>query len=206
MALAIGRIVCAVSAIGWLTVITSGVSAEALALTCEQHDVGTPRGAGGGPADMTLAYDGEDTGTLTVKGPFGEMSLPATKQLKEGSDPSINGGKPYTVTGIRAAGPATVVMPDKAAIEDCVTGKLSAEDLKDRDIVFLAAMSCVGSAPPSAAAVPITADMEIALIATEPANLEIMAVYMKRTFTEASALPGGTITVESDPGCAIGTP
>jgi hypothetical protein len=76
---------------------------------------------------MTMVYEGDESGTLVVKAPFGEVSLPATKSEREGVDEN---GEKITATGIRAFGPANVLMPDKAAIESCVTGKLNAEEAR----------------------------------------------------------------------------
>ena len=50
--------------------------------------------------DMTIVYEGEAEGTLTITAPFGEMSLPATKEDREGTDEN---GQPLSATGIRAA-------------------------------------------------------------------------------------------------------
>jgi hypothetical protein len=87
--------------------------AETLMLNCTEKSFGKT-------SDLTLTYDGNGSGTLKVKGSYGEMALPASKE--ERTDKS--GAK---VTGIRASGPATVLMPDKAAIEACVTGRGYAE-------------------------------------------------------------------------------
>jgi len=56
--------------------------AETLTVTCE--DAGEKA-----PAALTLGYEGGASGTLTVKAPFGEMSLPATKEQRE----DVEGGK-----------------------------------------------------------------------------------------------------------------
>lgn len=61
---------------------------------------------------MTLVHEGEAAGMLTITAPFGEMSLPATIETREGRDEN---GEPLSATGIRAAGPATVQMPDTAS-------------------------------------------------------------------------------------------
>jgi hypothetical protein len=75
---------------------------------------------------MTIVYEGEAEGTLTIAAPFGEMRLPATKEDREGTDEK---GQPISATGIRAGGPATVQMPEKASIEACV--RTAFEDVPD---------------------------------------------------------------------------
>ncbi len=109
---------------------------------------------------MTMVYEGGDTGTLTVKSTFGEMALPASKETREqvGDD-----GKKQSATGIRAAGPAKVLMPDKAAAEACAKGKLTPEQSQDADIVFTTVLGCLGQVPMGQAPIDIKASVEIAL-------------------------------------------
>lgn len=163
--------------------------AEPVSLTCEERDAGQT-------SQMTMIYEGDAQGTLKVKGSFGEMALPASKETREGEVD----GKKTSVMGIRASGPATVLMPDKAAIEACVTGKLDAEQIKDEDIVFATMSGCRAEAPLSKAPIAINAMVEIA--ALEPPGAY---VFMTRTFVEPTTLPGGKITVDSlpPPNCTI---
>jgi hypothetical protein len=198
-------IVSAIGIFASLCASAAAANAETIALTCAPHDVGAPTGAAATPPTgaMTIAYSGAAAGTLTVKGPFGEMALPASIELREGTVEGVNDGKPYSAVGVRAAGPAKLLMPDKAAIEACVAAKLKPDDAKDADLAFMAAMSCTASAPPGANPVPVAASVEIALTAVAPGQWEVLTVDMKRTFAEPSALPGGALTVESDPRCEI---
>jgi hypothetical protein len=94
-------------------------------------------------------------------------------------------------------------MPDKAAIESCVAAKLKTEDAKDADLAFMATMSCAAAAAPGPNPVPVVVSVEIVLTSTAPGQWEVLTVDMKRTFAEPNALPGGKITVESDPRCQI---
>ena len=145
---------------------------------------------------MTLIYEGSETGTLTLKSEFGEMSLPASKELREavGDD-----GKKQSATGIRAAGPAKVLMPDKAAAEACAKGKLTPEQSQDKDIVFITILGCLGQVPMGQAPIDIKASVEIAI--TEPPSAY---VGLKRTYLEPSTLPGGEpIAVEAYPNCTL---
>ncbi len=142
---------------------------------------------------MTLVYEGEAEGTLTITAPFGTMSLPATKQSREGTDET---GAPLSATGIRAAGPATVLMPDKAAIEACVKGKLPPDQLADSDIVFVTVMGCAREAPLGAEPIAIEASAEIALA-------PLVYVGVTRTFAEPTDLAVGKIALEAYPNCSI---
>ena len=143
--------------------------------------------------EMTLVYEGEAEGTLTITAPFGTMSLPATMESREGTDET---GQALSATGIRAAGPATVQMPDKAAIEACVKGKLPPDQLSDSDIVFVTVMGCAREAPPGAEPIAIEASAEIALA-------PMVYVGVTRTFAEPTDLAVGKIALEAYPTCAI---
>ena len=79
------------------------------------------------PSEMTLVYEGDDSGTLTVTDSSGAFSLPASMEKREGDVD----GTPTKATGILANGPVSILMPDKAAIEACVKSKLSGDLLQD---------------------------------------------------------------------------
>lgn len=111
--------------------------AETLTFKCTET-------VGGNQSEFTMVYEGTDKGTLTVKSASGDMALPASKEIKEGKN---DAGEAYTVTGIRAFGETMAVMPDKAAIEACVKGKTSPDQLADADIVFGLALSCASTVP-----------------------------------------------------------
>jgi hypothetical protein len=143
--------------------------------------------------EMTIVYEGETQGTLTIKAPFGEMSLPATMESRQGTDET---GQPLSAHGIRAAGPATVQMPDKAAIEACVRGKLPPDQLADSDIVFVTVMSCAKEVPVGAEPIAINASAEIALA-------PLVYVGVTRTYAEPTDLAVGTIALEAYPNCSI---
>jgi hypothetical protein len=141
---------------------------------------------------MTIVFAGEAEGTLTITAPFGEIALPAAKEDREGTD---GNGQPLTATGILASGPATVQMPDKAAIESCVKGKLQPDELRDSDIVFVTVMGCAKDAPPAAEPTLINASVEIAL-------LPEVYVGLKRSYAEPTDLAVGTIALDSYPRCS----
>jgi len=139
---------------------------------------------------MTLVYDGDASGTLKVKGAFGEMALPATRDEREGEVDGMD----LRATGIRAFGAASVFMPDKAAIEACVAKKLKPEEAADEDIVSTVLGSCAAAAPIGKAPIPIKVRVEIGVF--DPPSVE---VFVTRSFLEKSSLPGGTLSIESLP-------
>jgi hypothetical protein len=160
--------------------------AETVTIACEANPtLNTP--------EMTIVYEGEAEGTLTITAPFGAMSLPATKEDREGTDEK---GQPISATGIRAAGPATVQMPDKGAIESCVTGKLPPDQLADSDIVFVTVMGCANEAPLGPEPIAINASAEIALA-------PLVYVGITRTYAEPTDLAVGTIALDAYPNCTI---
>jgi hypothetical protein len=135
-----------------LALLSSTAQAEPINILCEDAGEKTP-------AKLTLTYEGDSSGTLTVKAPFGEMSLPATKEQRE----DVEDGEKLTATGIRAFGPATVTMPDKAAIEACVKGKLKPDEAQDEDIVATVLGSCAQAALPSKEPIAVKATVAIGI-------------------------------------------
>ena len=178
------------SAAAWISVVLVGLcaapaSAETIILTCEAKP------AFNAPA-MTLVYEGEAKGTLTIAAPFGKISFPATKEVRRGTDEK---GKPISATGILGGGPATVRMPEKAAIESCVKSKLPPDQLADSDLVFMAVMHCANKAPLGAEPVRINASVEIAI---EP----LVYVGLTRTYIEPTQLSVRMIKLEAYPNCS----
>jgi hypothetical protein len=89
-----------------------------------------------------------------------------------------------------------VQMPEKAAIETCVKGKLPPDQLADSDIVFMTVMGCVNDAPLGAEPIAINASAEIALA-------PLVYVGVTRTYAEPTDLAVGTIALEAYPNCTI---
>lgn len=174
------------AAISGLLILAAPGQAETVTIACEANS------AFNAP-EMTIVYEGEAEGTLTITAPFGEMSLPATKEDREGTDEK---GQPLSATGIRAAGPATVQMPDKSAIESCVKGNLPPDQLADSDIVFMTVMGCAKEAPVGAEPIAIDASAEIALA-------PLVYVGVTRTYAEPTDLAVGTIALEAYPNCSL---
>jgi hypothetical protein len=140
------------------------------------------------PSAMTLVYEGEESGTLTVTDSSGTFSLPARMETREGEVD----GTPMKATGILANGPVAAMMPDKAAIEACVRSKLSGDLLEDSDVVFTTALGCSTSAPMAKEPVQVNAKVEVSVV--EPPDAY---VFITRTYVEPSSLAGGKIELSS---------
>jgi hypothetical protein len=151
---------------------------------------------------MTAIYQGEGSGTLKLKASFGEIELPATMETRTREIE----GMELEATGIRASGPAIVKMPDRASIEACIAAKTKPDQAGDEDIFSLLLESCRPAAPPGKAPIKVGVSVEIAMMhaesAGQPPDVE---VYVKRTYLEKSAVPGGTFAIESfpPPKCAL---
>ncbi len=148
------------------------------------------------PFEMTLVYEGSDTGTLTVTESSGTFSLPASLERRE----SEVDGELIKATGIRANGAVSTIMPDKAAIEECIKSKVSGELLEDADVVFSTALGCGTSVPPGKEPVEINVNVEIAVLEKPDAY-----VFITRTYIEPSSLAGGKIELSTmpPPQCAV---
>jgi len=142
--------------------------------------------------EMALVYEGGESGSLTVTGGFGTMQLPASKQVREGAD---DDGQPLTAINIHASGPANILMPDKAALEACVSEKLVPEYANDIDVIYATIMGCAQDVPPSAAPVAINASVDITL------TPEVFLGYT-RTYDGPTNLPGGEIKLDAFPNCS----
>jgi hypothetical protein len=168
----------------------AGAEAETLTFKCTEQ-------VGGNQSDMTITYEGAEQGTLTVKSASGDMSLPATKETREGKN---DAGETYSVIGIRGSGETTSLMPDKAAIESCVKGKLPPDQLADADIAYSTALGCATDTPLGKEPIKINGYVEIALL--EPPSAQ---VFITKTFLEPSSLPDGKLKIDSlpPPNCSL---
>jgi hypothetical protein len=126
---------------------------------------------------MTFVYDGDAEGTLKISGPFGEMDLPARKQDIDMTNAQGTSG----VTSISGSARARLQMPDMAAVEACVKGKLPPDQLADKDIVFFSVASCVAETPPGAKPVEIDVSAQIALSPPPDAYITFTRAYVEPT-------------------------
>lgn len=162
-------------------------------ITCAKADA---MASGGGP--MTVSYDGDATGTITIASAPVNLSVPANKTVKTGT----LDGKPHSVTGIVGASDGAIPMPDRAALEACAAKNIQPEFKDDADMFAVALLACVSSTPVAAAPVEANASVTIALVPNNGG--EDVVVEIKRTYLEKSAVPGGTISIETFPGdCAL---
>ncbi|MFO1171669.1 MAG: hypothetical protein U1E49_11940 [Hyphomicrobiaceae bacterium] len=160
-------------------------SAASLAFDCEELDAGKA-------SKMSIVYDGEASGTLKVIGSVGEMSLSATMEKTE---IEVEGQK-VMQTGIRAFGTAKTVMPGKAALEACITGKRQPDETDD----ILGLMACRTTVEPAQAEAKVSLELSFQGETGDP------FVYVKRTYLEESSdylsgngKKGGFISIESVP-------
>lgn len=174
--------------IALLTISASAAAAETVTVKCAGQEFGKPY-------EITLVYEGEDSGSMTVGGSFGEMSLPAAKKQREGVNTD---GDKVTATEIWASGEVPLIVPDKAGIETCIKSKLPPDQVGDSDIVFSTIPSCAASAPPTPQPIPVKVYAEIGIL-----DPQTIFVTFKRTYLEKTDLPDGTMTLEplTPPSC-----
>jgi hypothetical protein len=142
----------------------------------------------GKPYQISLVYQGDAMGTLTVKDNLGEMTLPATwAQGKATDDPA----ETQMATSIRAFGGTSTTMPDEAAIEKCLASKLKPDELKDPDIIAVSIGSCAAAAPIGQTPVPIKVSVEIGIVSPPEAM-----VFLSRTYVEKSSVGNGTLRLD----------
>lgn len=140
---------------------------------------------------MNVLYDEAEKGTLVVKGNHIEISLPASLISMASANPPSN--------IISASGQVQAVMPELAAIDSCVSGKLSPDEKNDNDIYLNAALSCMEAAPPSKGPVPVVASIKLGLMKGD-AQVPDAWFVGEITYSDPAAGPGGKITIPLMPG------
>ncbi|HVZ14088.1 MAG TPA: hypothetical protein VG894_06475 [Bauldia sp.] len=142
-----------------------------------------------GPKDIpfTVSYTGDANGMLTVKSADGEMDLKARYVEQDANNWGIDG-----------FGPATVIMPDKTALEACLKAKAQPGDLDSADAVAFLVVECENAVAPGAAPVSITADVQISYTDGD------FEVFLMRKYADTSPVAGGHIELSSvpPPACA----
>jgi hypothetical protein len=167
-----------------ILLVASTASAETIAVSCKGEEFGKPY-------ELAFQYEGGDSGTLKVSGSFGEMSLPAAKNYREAAN---DAGDKVSATVIWGAADIPIVVPDKAAIESCIKGKLPPDQVTDSDIVFMTIPSCAAAAPPTAAPIPVKVYAELGIL-----DPKTIFLTFKRTYLEPTDLPDGKIVLEPLP-------
>ena len=175
--------------LGLITLLPATATAEVITVKCAGEESGKPY-------QMSLVYEGDDHGTLKIGGTFGDMSFPAAKRER---DLEVAGEKIHA-TQFWGGAEIPLVVPDKAAIEACVKGKLPPDQVTDADIVFITIPSCAAAAPPTAQPIPVKVYAEFTFL-----DAESTLVIFKRTYLEKTDLPGGMLTLELMPTaqCAV---
>jgi hypothetical protein len=171
---------CALGALG--LILSVPAYADRLTVTCEDTQASRA-------GKMSLVYEGEASGTLNVKGAFGEMTIPATKA--ERTDEYE--GRKLKAVGISAFGAATVAMPDRRALEACIAERTKPRTARDADLYTLNLLACRERIPEGTPAA-VKARVDISIDEPPLAN-----VFVSRTYQERSNVPGGTIAIESVP-------
>ena len=118
------------------------VLAGAIKITCAKADTI----AGGGGA-MTVTYDGDATGTVTI--------VILAKRLSQFDPETVRTGTlechAHSVTGITGATEGAFAMPDRAALEACASKSVQPEFKDDANMYSVALLSCSTSTPLSTA-------------------------------------------------------
>ena len=91
-------------------------------------------------------------------------------------------------------GELSIVVPDKAAIEACVKGKLPPDQVTDPDIVFITIPGCAASAPPTPQPIPVKVYAEVTFL-----DPEAVEAIFKQTYLEKTDLPDGELVLEPMP-------
>jgi len=163
-----------------LCLFTVHAPAATLQVGCEQETVGVP----GWTGPLLVTYDGEDSGTLSVKSDHTDLSLDATYRTRPEDGAKV----------IVGFGEIAATMPDLALLDACTAARVPADFKDDADFYNVISMSCLGVTQPSANPVPIKATVRVGIFPPDDAIIEI-----KRTYQTASTGPGGTMYIETFP-------
>lgn len=165
------------------------VAAETIAVSCEQGDVIVA--AWRGP--MTIIYEGDEAGTLTLKGPYGDLSLPATRKMQAAD------GSQEPTRLIEGFGTTTATMPDLAQLEACVARTIAPGEEGDGDSYDVAQMGCFAATPPGNEPVQIIGHVKLGIFPGEPPEQHGLVIEVKRTYSEKTKSPSGRTDINSFP-------
>jgi hypothetical protein len=175
----------------------NGAWASSIRIACAAADA---LSGGGGP--VTVTYDGEAAGTVTVASEQISFSLPAKKEVRMGE----LDGKPHSVTGITGFSETLTAMPEQAALEACAAKSVQPEFKDDADMVAMAVMSCVKTTPAAAAPVKAQVSVSVALVPNDGAADDVV-VEIRRSYSAPAKVPGGKISIDTFPGnCSLIAP
>jgi hypothetical protein len=159
--------------------------ADPVKIACEGETITIP---GWGSGTMTLTFDGGSPGTLTVKGPHVEFTVPASSQKFESPLPPLR---------IDGSGDTKMLLPDLKAVDTCVAGKLPGK--YDPDTYAIFATSCLEKIP--ASATPQSAHASATITFMRGADMQALGplVQMKLSYLDKSADPTGKLMIELMP-------
>lgn len=171
-------------AIGLLLGFPEAPLAARIGLSCASGDVVT-----GSAGPITYSYEGEASGTLTVKSTAGQFILPAT-MMTDGETTSIKGN-----------GMTNAPMPDLAALETCIAQR---RDTQDPDAYLSARDACLSSTPLAIAPVGIKGWVNIGIMPGLTPDKPGVMIEVKLTYARKTAGPGGVTSIDSFPGrCSV---
>lgn len=161
--------------------VTSSALADTARIACEGETV-TIQGWDKGT--MNLTYDGAESGTLAVKGPHTDFTVPASSHTHEKPQP------PVTIDG---EGDIRTVMPDLKAVDACAAGQMKPGSDPDTYSVF--AMNCMEAAPAGATPVPVHAAVTVTFLSSDGSEADPF-VSMRLTYLDKWPSQTGNLTVE----------
>lgn len=162
-------------------------SAEAatIRVSCEQEDVMVA----GWTTPLSAVYEGDASGTLQVKSPHVDLTLPATRSEKTGP---ASGGYLRTTT-ITASGETEVIMPDVVALNACIEASLQPEFKGNSDMEAIAAISCLSTVPQSLAPVAISGAVRLGILVPESMGAPDVILEISRSYLADAPTSGPTI-------------
>lgn len=160
----------------------SSALANTVKIACEGETITIP---GWGSGTMNVTYDSGNQGTLVVKGPHTDFTVPAASHKYE---------KPLPPLVIDGAGDIKTIMPDLKAVDACAAGQMKPNFESDLYSVF--AMNCMGKVPASTAPVPVHATVSITFMRNDDSKALEPFVSMKLTYLDKSSSLRGDLPVE----------
>lgn len=145
-----------------------------------------------GNESLAATYEGDESGTVTIKASTFEFSIPAKKQNRAAD------GAPL----IEAWEKTSSAMPDLASIESCIAKTIDPAETQDKGAYDYAATQCTRDTPPGQAVLPIMASVKILLL---PVDGEVAPVVeISRYYEGKTAAPDGRTRLDTFPGaCEI---
>lgn len=185
--------------LGWLLLAllvlagaTPTANAASVIIECTREDMMVP----GWTGPLTISYPGGESGDISVTSEHVTFSLPVRRiEMTETVD-----GTEMTATMISGSGATSSAMPDAEALIACATASLRPELKDDADVQALALLGCVPKVVMGASPIAVHADISVGLVPGNNPDAPDVNVQINRTYTDAKALAGGSLTIETYPG------